>query len=379
MPKIVFCCTVPSTFNFSKKIFKEFETNGWEVIIISSNKDELELFASENNIRHEFFPFSRSISPLKDFKSIIRFRKLIKKINPDVIVGATPKASLITMIGAKLAGIRHRIYHIYGLPYETAGGIMRTILKAVERITASCATDIIPISPSVRTEYIRNGLCRAEKIADCKCLTVGGVDMMRFNPDILSEFRKNMRASLGIPDRAKVIGFVGRLTNDKGIEDIIYVWEHIDPTDDTFLVLVGDLDTRDAFSPEKFNEFTGKPNVIHVPFNAHVEQYFAIMDLFLFPSHREGFGNVSVEAQSMNIPVVAYDVTGSRDAVSDGMTGQLIEFRNKPLMSDTVKRLLSDSDELRKYSSCARQFVAENYSTEKVASNLFRTISTIYQ
>lgn len=377
MKRICFCCTIPATFNFSMEVFSFLRDRGDQVILISSEKEKLSALGRKIGVKYFYLPMRRSISPVSDIRCIGRLRRFLADVKPDIVIGATPKAAMISMIASRLAGVRHRIYHIYGLPLETAHGIKRHILEWVERVTGRCATVVIPISNSVKERTIELGLFPSGKLVQPGLLTVGGVDPLRFSPDRFDKSKDEIKAAIGIPNGDKVIGFIGRLTYDKGLKDIIDIWSRMNPSVGISLLIVGDIDERVPLSADMTESFFYDKKVFHIGYNNEVEKYFSVIDIFLFPSYREGFGNVNVEAQAMKIPVISYDVTGCRDSVENGVTGYTVPFRDYDAVIDKLHQLLSDDDLRAELGASGRHRVIANFTRNHVADDFLSFISVL--
>lgn len=377
MSKIIFCYTVPETFHFSLETILMLKENGHEVILISSDEKQLKKTATLLNVKYKFLDLKRNFSILNDVLNVANLFFILRTLKPDIIIGATPKAALISMIASRLVGVKHRVYHIFGLPYETANSIKRKTLILIEKITNQCATDIIPISTSIKEVYIQKFPKSKSKMRDIGPLTVGGVDTMKFDSDKFISEIKSIKMNLEIPNENLVIGFVARLTNDKGIGDFIAMWEILKNKRENIVALViGSIDARDNFDKEELQQFFNDPKVFHVDFNNEIEKYMAIMDVFVLPSYREGFGNVNAEASSMKIPVVSYNVTGCKDSVKDGYSGFLVEKNNIEKLVSAVLFFLDSSKDRVIYGKQGRSYVEKYFTRKRVAEQFYNFCSS---
>lgn len=370
MKTIILCCTIPGTFSFSYKIIEHLKISGYKVILMSSDENRLQQIATHLDVDYRHIPFYRGMNPIKDICAIRVLRKTLKVLKPDIVVGATPKAGMVSMIGAKLASVKNRVYHVYGLPYETAKGIKKNVLKLIEKITATNATSIIPIGTSVKQELINNKLVKATKIHQMGLLTVGGVDIARFNPEKLQEQRKKIREELGVDNDDIIIGYVARLTYDKGFLDLIDLWQKLKDNKRIHLLIVGEKDSRVPLSQNIMDRFFAENRIHYAGYQKEVEKMFAAMDIFLFPSYREGFGNVSLEASAMKIPVVSYDVTGCRDAVEDGISGYTVPFQDYDAVLNRITTLIENKNLRLKIGEQGRERIINSFTLDIVARNL---------
>jgi glycosyltransferase involved in cell wall biosynthesis len=368
MKKIVFCYSIPDTFRFSTEIIEGLKHEGYDILLVSSNIDKLKEVADDLGVSYYSVNFYRKISFLSDLKSILQLTRYFRKYRPDIVIGGTPKASLISMISSKCARVPNRVYHVLGLPYETKKGLKRYIFKFIEFVTSVCATRIIPVSQSVSNEYLRNIRIKSSKINLFAPLTIAGVDLNRFNKERFADQREVIRNENGIPSESLVLGFVGRLSVEKGITDLIEMWSNLkEKYPFVFFLVVGEKEHRQPIDEVLFNNFISDNRVIHIPFTKEVERFMSIMDVFVFPSWREGFGNVNIEASSMGIPIVSYRVTGCIDSISDGISGILVEKSRIDKLEESVKYFLDSEENRNKFGSQGRSYVINNFSREKVA------------
>jgi len=371
MSKILFCYTVPETFHFTLESILLLKDRGHEITLISSEELKLKKVANELNVKYKFLNLRRDFSIISDGLNVIKLFFILRTIKPDIIIGATPKGALISMIASCLLGLKHRVYHIFGLPYETASGLKKIVLTFVEKLTSHCATDIIPISNSVKDVYNIKFPKIKSKMRDIGQLTVGGVDTIKFDSDRFTTKIESIKKNLGIPNANLVIGFVGRLTNDKGIGDFIAMWEIIkNKRENITALVVGSSDARDNFDKKKLQEFFNESRVFYIDFNDEIEKYMAIMDVFVLPSFREGFGNVNVEASSMKIPVVSYNVTGCKDSVKEGYSGFLVEKKNITSLITEVSHFLDSLQKRVKFGTQGRKYVQKHF-TRKIVADQF--------
>lgn len=378
MPKIVFCYTIPLTYCFSIETISLLRDKGYGVTLISSHKNELIEVAEKLNVDFRHIELCRDYNFIKDISALIKLVIILRNMKPDIVVGATPKAALISMIAGRLARIKHRIYHIFGLPYETAYGIKRKILTTIERITSFFASEIIPISSSINEVYVTKFPSLKNKLRILGSLTVGGVDTTRFNKENLISKTEFVKSELGIPNDNLVIGFVARLTKDKGVGDFIEMWNIIKTEREKVVVLIiGTSDERDNFDKQKLQDFIDQTRVFHIKSSSEIEKYFSIMDIFVHSSHREGFGNVIAEASSMKIPVVAYNVTGCKDSVQSGSSGILVENGDISSLATEVITLIDSSEKRRTLGVNGRKFIKENFARNIVANNFINYCQSI--
>ena len=336
---------------------------GFRVTLISSPGELLDRTAAREGVEAIGLPMRRDIAPLADLVSLARLWLLLLRLRPDVSEFSTPKAGLLGSIASLLAGVPIRVYMLRGLKLETATGAKRLLLLAAERVAAACAQVVLCNSQSMRSEALALGLAPEEKLQMLGDGSSNGVDVVRFSPGA-----GNLRASLGIPEKAPVVGFVGRLTRDKGIPELIEAFDTIVKRQpEAHLVLVGWFDAaEDALSDAVRGRIVSHPRIHCTGFVADAAPYYRVMDVMVLPTWREGFPNVVLEAAATGIPVVTTLCTGSRDSVVPEVTGLLIPPGYPEAISEAVLNLLREPARLKKMGQAARAWVCGHYANQRV-------------
>lgn len=345
--------------------FQYLSHNGLEICVVSSSLPDVD-FIERNLIDYVQIPIKRRVSPFADLKSISLLIKLIRREHFDLVVGHTPKGAMVAMIAAKLADVKIRIYYRHGLIYTTASGLKRFILKTVERLTAACATAIVNVSPSLSKLAIKDKLNSDAKQTVIGMGTCGGIDTVdTFNPAKVSHDEVSaLRLTLGIPDSAFVVGFCGRLCHDKGIIELIdgfKLFREAHPDIDARLLLVGPYDTRDILPQNIKDEIESNPLIISPGSVSHhyLPNYYSLMDVFVFPSYREGFGMTVIEASAMCIPILVSRSHGCVDSIREDVTGRYIDLTPQSIASSLTEML---NPQLRQLlGEAGRNFVTKNF------------------
>jgi lipopolysaccharide/colanic/teichoic acid biosynthesis glycosyltransferase/glycosyltransferase involved in cell wall biosynthesis len=289
----------------------------------------------------------REIDPLRDLSSLWKLFRIVRQVRPNIVDTSTPKASLLVGIAAWLARVPCRIYSQRGLRLETATGIKRVILWSAEWITCWCAHQVVCLSPSIREKSIALKLVPREKTVVLKAGGTG-VDLEHFSPrDRGSPEVQNLMRELGIPTDVRTIGFVGRFVKDKGLRQLIEAFEKVRKVfPDLRLLLLGEFEDGDPVEPEVRKYIESTAAVIRPGLVPDTALYYSVMDVLASPTYREGFGQVSAEAQASGIPVVTTLATGAVDSVIDGVTGFLVPVADSHALADSLTKLLAN-DELR--------------------------------
>lgn len=338
MPRLVHITTVPKSFLFLRDQIRYVREHGFEVSAITSPGPELEYFSRELDLEILPIEMPRRISPVEDLQALFRIASALRKISPDIVHAHTPKGGLLGMMGATLAGIDHRVYHMRGLPMMTATGGKRELLKWTERVSCGLAHKTIAVSHSLREVAIKEHLTPAHKIHVMLGGSGQGVEAkQRFDPDRYPDARERIRAEQGIPQDAYVIGFIGRLVRDKGIVELAEAWETLRGRyPEAHLLIVGPFEERDPVPAKTRQVLEDDPRVHMLGWQSETAPFYCAMDLVTLPSYREGFPNVPLEAAAMELPVVSTLVPGCIDAVDDGTTGALVPAGDSRALTEAL-------------------------------------------
>jgi len=245
--------------------------------------------------------------------------------------------------------------------------VPRQIMKLCDWIIGHLNTQCYADSASQRAFLINEKVVAASKISVLGAGSVGGVDLERFNPSVFGRERvASIRREIGISRQSFVVLFVGRLTKDKGIRELISAFQMLQrDRKDVELILVGPFEPeRDPLPKETLNELSSNPCIHVVGFSLEPEKYMAVADLFCLPSYREGFGSVIIEAAAMGLPSVASRVVGLVDAVVDGETGLLVPAKDVYALKQALMRMLSEPDVRRRMGRAARIRAARDFDSK---------------
>lgn len=344
----------------------------YEPILVSSPGEQLHRIGRDAGVRYAAIRMRREIAPLHDLLSLWGFYRLMRQVRPMLTDVGTSKAGLLGGMAAWLLGVPCRIYTLHGLRLETTTGLKRILLTLTERVACACAHRVICVSPSVRQRAIELKLVSAEKTVVLGSGSCRGVDVQRFSPEVRDPAQKQYLAkSLGISPAAAVIGFVGRLTRDKGIHELVTAFSQLRRKWPSLrLLLVGDLEDGDPVEPIILRQMATDPSIVHVGFVSDTAPYYALMDVLVLPSYREGFPYTPLEAQACGVPVVTTTATGAVDSVVDGVTGFHVPVGNWEALAARIDQLLCDPELRSRMGQRGRERVVREFRHEVVGQAL---------
>ena len=358
-PRLVYVVTDSVSTALLRQQLRAMRLRGFDVTVISSPGERLEQCAREEGVRAVPMPMARPIRPWQDLKSLIGLFLALRSLRPHVVNAGTPKAALLGMIASWILRVPVRIYVLRGLHLETVRGPLRWVLALMERMTSFCATHIRYVSRSLREIYEEMELGPRRKGVLLLEGSSRGVEVGRFARSLERvDAARALRARLGIPQDARVAGVVGRLTRDKGVEDLVNAFLQMESSlQDLHLLLVGLLEKDDCPSPEILEQMQSLPRIHVTGALDDVAPAYHAMDFLVLPSYREGFPNVPLEAAAAGIPTIGYRSTGVRDAIVDGVTGALVERGDVEALAKAIARYASDPELCEKHGKAALERV----------------------
>jgi glycosyltransferase involved in cell wall biosynthesis len=366
--KLLRITTVPvSLKTLLKGQSRYMSQNGFDVLGVSSSGNELNEVAQNEKIAVYTVEMTRIISPLKDIKSLWCFYKLCKRERPAIVHSHTPKAGIVGMLGAKLAGVPIRLHTVAGLPLMEATGRKRKLLDFVEKLTYNCATKVYPNSKGLYDFILENNFTVEEKLKVIANGSSNGINTTYLSAQAITQEQIiTLKTSLGIHENDFVYVFVGRLVGDKGINELISAFSQLE-TPNSKLLLVGSFEAElDPLQSETLTAIETHPNIISVGFQSDVRQYFAISDCLVFPSYREGFPNVVMQAGAMGLPSIVTDINGCNEIIVEGENGTIIPVKNVVAIVEAMKKMCSDKAYFEQLQQNARSMIQSRYEQQTV-------------
>lgn len=359
--KFFLTTTVPMSLNFFKGQINELSKE-FDVTLISSPDNVLKKIAQRENVKYRTIAMKRDISLKDDISGFLKFLYLFAKERPQIIHCNTPKASLLGLTSGYLTRVPTRIYYIHGLRYEGAVGKKRQLLVNFEKLNCFCATDIVAVSHGIKQKVEQQLTKKPVRVIHNG--SANGLDINEFSNHNYNA--KIIREEYGISENDFVFGFVGRLVKDKGIGELVGAFNQLEQKD-IKLILVGKYEPDlDPLSQETLQIIKSNPNIIEVGFQKDVKKFLSIMDLFVSPSHREGFGVAVLEANLMKVPVLVSNITGHSEIVTQGINGFFVNPKNVQDLQEKMNHMLVIKEQLIEMKNACREEVMKKYDHNDV-------------
>ena len=360
--RLCFITTVPSTIRvFLRKTLEYLHDNtDWELSVIC---DVDPVFREDLPEYVHYYPISmkRGIS-IGGVKAMLEMKRIFKEERFDMIQYSTPNASFYASLAGKKAKIPVRLYCQWGIAYVGFSGIKRSILKKVEKKVCANSTWIEPDSNSNLAFSISEGLYSKKKASVIWNGSACGIDTKKFDIQKKKELRNKIRSQYSIPESDFVFCFVGRVTHDKGVNELLSSFRGIvSERSNTWLFMIGPDEVDDSVEKDLYQWSIDETGVIYTGFTNRVESFLAASDCYVLPSYREGFGMGVVEAEAMGLPVVVTDIPGPIDAMIDGKTGVVVPKADEKALEEAMRGFLSGQFDVDAMGKSAKAFALENF------------------
>ncbi|MGV0936469.1 glycosyltransferase family 4 protein [Empedobacter falsenii] len=364
--KIIRTSTVPQSLNGLLKGQLKFLNEYFNVVAVSGYNEKLEEVQQREGVKIVDIPMSRKINLLQDLKSLFNLYFYFKKEKPTIVHSITPKAGLLTMLAGKLAGVPIRMHTFTGLIFPTKTGKMQQLLIKMDQLLCWAATNIYPEGNGVKQDLI-NYKITSKPLKVLANGNVNGIDLSYFANDNITKTKQNqLKHELHISADDFVFVFVGRLVGDKGINELVEAFLKLQ-TQNSKLLLVGPLESDlDPLLPEILKEIEDNKNIITVGFQKDVRPYFAISNALVFPSYREGFPNVVMQAGAMELPSIVSDINGCNEIIIEGQNGTIIPVKNSEAILHAMQKLLTDNTYYAQLKENGRPMIQSRYEQQVV-------------
>jgi len=341
----------------------------WDISFVCNDDED---FAKRLPDYIHFHPIQmeRGIS-IAGIKAMLEMRKFFKDQKFDLIQYSTPNASLYASLAGKLAKIPVRLYCQWGMAFVGFTGLKRRIFKAIEKTVCRLSTWIEPDSNSNLKFSHKEGLYPENVGSVIGKGSACGVDLKKFDVSKKTEYRKKIRDKYSIPEDAFVFGYVGRITRDKGVNELLEAAQKIiKGRNNIYLLMVGPEEVDETVNGDLYNWAKECNRVLFAGFTRVVEQYMAAMDCYVLPSYREGFGMSVVEAEAMAVPVIITNIPGPIDGMIRNETGLVVEKKDARELTDAMKRIMTS--DLSYLSHNALIFVKNEFEQQKFFARLLK-------
>lgn len=365
--KIIKAVTVDNSLIFIEPSILSLKES-YEVQILSSPGKISDTFCAKYSVKGHKVYMYRRFSPFQDIMSLYKIIKIFYREKPYMVHSMTPKAGLLCMLAAWLTRVPKRVHTFTGLVWPTASGLSRKILMATDWLTCACATNIIPEGQGVLCDlrkYITNKPMRILGYGH-----VRGIDLERFSrtEEVVAKSENLCQKDVF------TFLFVGRIVRDKGVNELVLAFSKLNQKyPASRLFLVGDYEADlDPINADTVNEINcnGAIKAVGPQYGDNLLAYYAASDCFVFPSYREGFPNVVLEAGAMGLPCIVTDINGSREIIVDGQNGIIIPSQNSEALYQAMEQIILDKERVTLFSSNARSMIAKRYEQSFVTKCL---------
>lgn len=367
MKKICYITTVSMTLaSFVLESAKYIhDKTDWDITFVCDNDNT---FTNDLPDYFHFHPIKmkRGVS-LSGVKAILEMVEFFKEQKFDLIQYSTPNASFYASLAGKIAKVPNRLYCQWGMAYVGFNGIMRRIFKTIEKIICRLSTWIEPDSFS-NLKFAHAERLYPERIGSVIWNgSACGVNLQKYDITKKEKFRVSIRKKHGISEESFVFGFVGRITRDKGINELLASAKRItEQYRNAFFLLVGREEVNESVDRELYNWSKINERVIYTGTTNAVEQYMSAMDCFVLPSYREGFGMTVIEAEAMGVPVIITDIPGPTDGIQKDKTGLVVPRKDIDALHEAMEKMMRSSELRRELGSNAALFARKNFEQKEL-------------
>ncbi len=376
MPKLIRITTAPISLNvLLPGQMRYMNEHGFDVIMVSSDGPELKTVLDREGCSHHIIPMTRRMTPFGDLKCLWLLYRFFKKEKPDIVHSHTPKAGLLAMLAARMAGVKLRVHTIAGLRYVTTRGFSRKVLVFMEKLTGKAATHVWPNSNSLKEFIVANKLVRPSKLEVIGHGSSNGVRLSRYSPEVLVQAKLDeIKKHIQYDESLRYFVCVGRIVHDKGIEELLGAFVKLyDKNKNARLLLVGAYeDEVDPVSDKAKDIIKTHPGIIMAGWSDAVEYYMHLSYALVHPSHREGFPNVLLQAGAMYCPVICSRIEGNIDIVTHQQTGLIFEVRNEDEVYAQMQYAIDNPAVMKEYTGRLRSRIEQYFDTPIVHTFLHK-------
>ncbi|MDC1522717.1 glycosyltransferase family 4 protein [Flavobacteriaceae bacterium] len=364
MKKLIRITTVPISLEKLLENQARFFKKYYSVTLVSAQKEQLEALAKEQGVAYFPLEMTRKITPLQDLRCLLQLVRFLRKEKPHIVHSHTPKAGIIGMLAAFIARVPVRMHTVAGLPLMEAKGIKKRILYAVERLTYRCATHVYPNSKGLMDFIQEKHLAEKTPLQIIGKGSSNGTDTGYFNNDSISDQElMKCQEKWNIAQDDFVFLFIGRLVGDKGINELVVAFEQlISKLPKAKLLLVGPQEpTLDPLDKSTINAIDQNSRIISTGYQQDVRPFLKMAQVFVFPSYREGFPNVVLQAGAMGVPCIVSDINGCNEIIEDEINGFVVPPKQIQPLVEKMQFLYKDVEKRTIFIERTQTLIATNF------------------
>lgn len=371
--------TVPQSLRTLLKGQLRFMNQYYEVVAVASDGDCFENMLEEQGVRGIRISMTRKITPFRDLRALLKLIFLFLREKPEIVHTHTPKAGILGMLAAYITGVPHRLHTVAGLPLLVTTGNKRRLLNFVEKLTYACATKIYPNSFELKKIIIANKLTVPDKLKVLGNGSSNGIDVYFFSRQHFPESREKIREHLGIAPDTFTFCFVGRIVRDKGMNELIHAFSNLYTSHPNLrLLIVGPFEKElDPVDHEVEEMILHHPAIRFVGWQADVRPFLVASDALVFPSYREGFPNVVMQAGAMDLPSIVTDINGCNEIIIEGKNGMIVPPRNVNALHQAMHWFITHPKEVEEMAANARSLIVSRYEQQKVWEALLKEYQSL--
>jgi len=362
MDKLIRITTVPISIEKLLENQPKYFSKFFDITIVSSDKSGLEKLGKKQGVKTFCLPLTRKITPFKDIIAIFKLYFFLKREKPKIVHSHTPKAGFVGMTASFFAGVPIRMHTVAGLPLMERKFIKKKVLIFVEKLTYLFASNIYSNSKKLMEYILSKKFCSEKKIKTLANGSSNGIDTKYFSDNISLKNKKKLLNTLKILKNDFVFCYVGRVVKDKGINELVSAFNELNlKNKNCKLIIVGKIENEtDPISKSSMGIINKNNNILLTGFKNDVRPYLAIGNCFVFPSYREGFPNVLMQAGAMNLPCIATNINGCNEIIQDNINGFLIPPKNIDALFKAMQKIM-DKKLIIKLSKNCRFMIKEKY------------------
>ena len=362
MEKLIRITTVPISIEKLLENQPKYFSKFFDITIVSSDKSELEKLGKKQGVKTFCLPLTRKITPFKDIIAILKLYFFLKREKPKIVHSHTPKAGFVGMTASFFAGVPIRMHTVAGLPLMERKFIKKKVLIFIEKLTYLFASNVYSNSKKLMEYILSKKFCSERKIKTLANGSSNGIDTKYFSDNISLKNKTKLLNTLEILKNDFVFCYVGRVVKDKGINELVSAFNELNlKSRNCKLIIVGKIENEtDPVSKSTMGIIKKNKNILLTGFKNDVRPYLSIGNCFVFPSYREGFPNVLMQAGAMDLPCIATNINGCNEIIQDNINGFLIPPKNIDALVKAMQKIM-DKKLIIKLSKNCRLMVKEKY------------------